>query len=467
MSKRSKELIEKRVKLHADATELLKKGAAMTAEDRANFDKMMADVDSLKDDITREERAEAVEAELRSTTRPQEDPIGAPTNGNPNVAAVAEYRQVLRRHRCVASNLEEVFRNGSGAALEKISPASRAIVQKLESRWWEAFRNHLMIKPNSGQTLRAEDAAVLAGEAPEYRDLGVGTGSAGYTIPQGFVYNVETAMKFYGEMLQAGDIMDTATGQDLPWPTQNDTAVSGEQIDENTQVNKQDLSFGRAVFKAFKYSTKMIPISMELLQDTAFDLESYVTEQFAIRLGRILNTKFTTGAGTTEPQGIVTGATSGVAAAVGSAGNTGGSETGANTIGTADLTELEYSVDRAYRRGAAYMMHDTTEKYLKELLDKYGRPLWRPGMTSGAPDSINGYSYFINNDMAQLGASNKTVLFGQLKKYKIRRVKELIVLKLVERFADYGQIALLGFARYDGQLLDAGTHPVKYLVQHS
>lgn len=80
---------------------------------------------------------------------------------------------------------------------------------------------------------------------------------------------------------------------------------------------------------------------------------------------------------------------------------------------------------------------------------------------------INGYPYYVNNDMATIGASNKTVLFGQLKKYKIRRVKELSVVKLVERFADYGQIALLGFARYDGNLLDAGTHPVKYLVQHS
>jgi HK97 family phage major capsid protein len=67
--------------------------------------------------------------------------------------------------------------------------------------------------------------------------------------------------------------------------------------------------------------------------------------------------------------------------------------------------------------------------------------------------------------MATLATGNKTVLFGQLKKYKIRRVKELAILRLVERFADYGQIALIGFARYDGNLLDAGTKPVNYLKQ--
>lgn len=78
-----------------------------------------------------------------------------------------------------------------------------------------------------------------------------------------------------------------------------------------------------------------------------------------------------------------------------------------------------------------------------------------------------GYPYYVNMDMATIAASAKTVLFGQLKKYKIRRVMGMRVLRLVERFADYGQIALIGFARYDGNLLDAGTHPVKYLVQHS
>jgi HK97 family phage major capsid protein len=450
MSKKAKELREKRAKLHADATEILKKDQ-MTAEDRTNFDKMMAEIDVMKGDIDREERAEALELELRQTTKPPEGQVGE--QGTPEkVAAVREYRSALKRHGVTA--------------IDKIQPASRAIVDQMNSRWWDSFRSYLRSEP--GQPISPEERSVLEGRDPEFRDMGIGTGSeGGYFVPAGFVYNVDTAMKFYGQMLEAGDIMDTATGNSLPWPTQNDTAVSGEQIDENTQVNKQDLNIGRVVFGAFKYSTKMIPISLELLQDSAFDLESYVTDQFAVRLGRILNTKFTTGAGTTEPNGIITAATSGVAAAVGSSGNTGGSETGANSIGTTDLTELEHSVDRSYRKGAAFMMHDSTEKYLKELLDKYGRPLWRPGVSSGAPDTINSYPYYVNNDMAQIGASNKTVLFGQLKKYKIRRVKELRVMKLVERFADYGQIALLGFARYDGNLLDAGTHPVKYLVQHS
>jgi HK97 family phage major capsid protein len=238
----------------------------------------------------------------------------------------------------------------------------------------------------------------------------------------------------------------------------------GEIVGEGQQVSTQDVSVGHIMFGAFKFSTKMVKVSLELMQDSAFDMENFLADNFGQRLGRILNTKFTLGVGTTEPLGIITAATAGPTA-VGSSTNTGGSETGGTSIGTTDLVELEHSVDPAYRRGARYMMHDLTLKKIKELLDKYGHPIWLPGIAAGAPDTILGYPYSINNDMATIAVNAKTVAFGRLDKYLIRRVKDLAVLRLVERFADYGQVAFIGFARYDGNLLDAGTRPVKYLAQ--
>ena len=100
MSKRSNELREKRAKLHADATEILKK-QDLTAEDRSTFDRMMADVDVMKADIDREERAEAIDKELRDTKRPPEAPIGEPGDKR---SAVREYRNVLQRHRCAGNS---------------------------------------------------------------------------------------------------------------------------------------------------------------------------------------------------------------------------------------------------------------------------------------------------------------------------------------------------------------------------
>jgi HK97 family phage major capsid protein len=299
-------------------------------------------------------------------------------------------------------------------------------------------------------------------------------------VPQGFVYDVETALKAYGQMFESSRIFDTATGQPLPYPTANDTSVSAELVAEAAQVSVGDVSIGSLTFNAWKYSTKMVKASIELVQDSAFDMERYLIEQFAVRLGRKLNHDFTLGTGSSQPNGIVTAIvanngtpqTWGVGSgpgiplvAAGSSANTGGGETGATSIGSDDLMNLEHSVDRAYRKNGAYMMADSTLRAIKTVKDKYGRPLWQPGISAGVPDKINGYPYWVNEDLAAVATGNITVLFGDLSKYLIRRVKEMGVLRLVERFADYGQIAFLGFARYDGNLLDAGSHPVNYLKQ--
>lgn len=333
--------------------------------------------------------------------------------------------------------------------------------------------------------LTAEERSILRSDrGSELRAMGTGGegaypgASAGFFAPVGFVRQIESAMKYFGPML-AGDgtgrdglptIMDTDTGAPLPWPTDNDTAVTGERIGENQPVNTADVSVGMINFGAYKYSSKLVKVSLELLQDSAFDLESWLAMKFGERTGRIVNTECTvgTGSGDDMPQGIVTAAAL-AGTAVGSAGNDGSG--GANTIGSDDLVTLEHSVDPAYRRGAGYMLHDTTIAAFKKIKDQNGRPIWQPGLAAGAPDTINGYPYFANNDMDQLQSATgnspvqtkKTLLFGQLSKYTIRRVRQMSVMRLSERFADYGQVAFLLFSRYDGKLLDAGTNPVKYL----
>ena len=288
-------------------------------------------------------------------------------------------------------------------------------------------------------------------------------------------------------MLLTSEIMDTATGQPLPYPTDNDTTIMGELVGEGQQVSDKDVTISQVLFGAWKFSSKMVKISLELMQDSAFDMESYLKKKLAIRIGRIYNNQFTVGTGTNAPNGIVTavvaacgtpsttpwtGANNGYGIpliAAGASGNDGGAETGGTSIGSADLDNLEHTVDPLYRRGAAYMFHDQTLRRIKILIDKYGRPLWKPSVASSEPDQINGYSYYINNDMTPVPATattnQNTVLFGQLDKYVIRRVKELGIITLRERFADYGQLALIGFSRADGQLLDAGTHPICYLQQ--
>lgn len=415
---KARQLREQRAKVVADAQALIPAdGTALTPEVRTKFDNLMNDAETLKGDIDRIEAAEAAAAEVRGN-RPPEQAVSKKLSNDP------EERK--KQHEA-------------------------------------AFRSY-MIAGEAG--LSVEEREIMR----EYRDMATGGGNAlqgaggGYLVPVGFSGEIEKAMKWYGGMLQAGRIVPTDSGQPLPWPTDNDTGTVGELVGEGVQVSTADVSLSNLTLNAYKFSTKMVKVSFELLQDSAFDLNSYLQEKFSDRLGRILNTKFTLGTGVNEPKGLIPAASAGPTA-TGSATNDGSAATGANSIGTQDVDELEHSVDKAYRVGSAFMANDSTVKAFKKLLDKYGRPIWQVGVASAAPDTLNGYPIYTNNDMAAIATTNKTLAFGQLQKYLIRRVRGIYVLRLQERFADYGQVAFIGFARYDGNLLDAGTHPVKYLVQ--
>ena len=127
-----------------------------------------------------------------------------------------------------------------------------------------------------------------------------------------------------------------------------------------------------------------------------------------------------------------------------------------------DLVDLTHSVDPAYRAGAKFMMNDSSLKVVRKLKDSQNRPLWEPSVQAGVPDSLLGFPVVTNQDVATMAANAKSILFGRLDKYKTRIVKDVTILRLVERFAENLQVAFLLFMRADGALLDAGTNPVKY-----
>lgn len=287
----------------------------------------------------------------------------------------------------------------------------------------------------------------------EYRAQSVGTDSAGgYTVPEGFVANLEKAKLHFGGMNQVASIVRTAEGNQLPWPTVNDTGNAGVLLGENTQVAEQDVVFGEKVFNAYKYSSKLVRVSQELLEDSAFDMASELGSMLGERLGRILNTQFTTGTGSAQPNGIVTASTLGVTAA------------GAAAITFDEIIDLEHSVDVAYRMGAKYMLADATLKLVRKLKDSDLGYIWNRA-DAGAPAMLNGYEYVVNNDMPAATTGLKSVLFGDMTKYKIREVNSIRIKRLVERYADYDQEGFVAFIRADGELLNAGTNPVKHLIQ--
>lgn len=420
----SKALREQRAKLVSDAQAILRQNEISSA-DRAKFDRMMSDADELKGKIDQMEARAAVDTDLREGRRTGVDRLGARFD---SAADREHYRDFMN-----------FVRTGEVSSRMKRAPEQR-----------------------TDQAAGSQSISYTAGAA------------GGYFVPAGFVYEVDTATKFYAPLMDgsAFRVMETATGAVLPFPTNNDTGNEAATLAENTQAVEQAITLGQQTFGAYKYTSNIVKVSLELLQDSAFDLDSYLTDLFGIRFGRGYENAFTNGpGGGNAPTGILTALNTldlPEIIAQGSNANSGNAgDTGANSIGTVDLTELEHAVDPSYRRSGKWMFHDQTLRQLKQLLDKFGRPIWLPGIAVNAPDTLYGYPYVINQSMPQIAPNAVTVLFGNLQKFVIRKVRDMQVIRLVERYADYGQVGFIAFSRVDSNLVDAGTHPIQQLIQHS
>jgi HK97 family phage major capsid protein len=353
--------------------------------------------------------------------------------------------KITREERLLNTEKELEKRDYSGAGVP--NPEERGNVdEKKEREYRTAFNKHLMY---GNQGLDARELSLLA----EKRALAAGTpGAGGYTVPQGFLNELIQAQKAYGGMREVSRILNTASGNPLPVPTTNTTAQLGAILAENAAATTQDPVFSQITFGAYKFTSNIVLVPIELMQDSAFDLESFIRAEFANRIGRITNQYFTTGNGTSQPQGVVTGATIGKQ---GTAGQT-------TSVIFDDLIDLIHSVDPAYRSNAKFMFHDSTLKALKKMKDGQQRPLYLPGLALNEPDTINGYAYQINQDMPQMAVSAKSILFGAFNNFVIRDVMDIQVTRFGEKFMDSGQIGFVAFSRADSKLLNAGTNPIAF-----
>lgn len=357
---------------------------------------------------------------------------------------------------------------------------NRENTEKLESRFAEidAQTSHVDARGEvadvrtAGEYRKAYEAWIRSGitgvtaeqrtllEA-NFRALQTDTGAAGgYTVPDGFWAKVTETMKYFGGARMLAEIVSTSSGNPLPWPTNDDTSNTGEILEEGSAVSEQDVTFGQKTLGAYTASSKMIRVSNLLLQDTGVDIEGFLARRAGERIGRIQNTRLTTGTGASQPQGYITAATTGKTTA------------GATAILYTELVDLIHSVDAAYRAGGncKWSMHDLILAYVRKIKDDsggagVGRPIWEPSVQAGVPDLLLGYPYVINNDMAStVATTNKTMSFGDHSAgYVVRTVNGGTMSRLTERYAEYLQTAFFGYERFDGLAQDTSAY--KLLVQ--
>lgn len=394
------------------------------------------------DEATRAERAAALDA-AEQRTREQGNNQGGNAGGNHG-----EQRQRPAGDRAAVA-LQAWLRAGEG---QEISAEHRAACQELG------------VNPNTreiGLNLRNNYGAPAwcvggnQGRREVRAGLDVGTSGAGQeTIPQGFLAELDRKMLAFGGPRAVCNVIRTASGNNLPVPKVDDTSNTGVLLAEATTIGTSiDPTFSAVTLGAYKFSSKAVLVSAEILQDSAFNMASLVASLLGERLGRIMGAYNTTGTGSSQPQGIVNGSAAGVTAA------------SATAIAADELFGLVHSVDPAYRLGGAcgWMMNDNVLLMIRKLKDTTNQYLWQPGLSQGVPDRLAGYPVTINQHMDVTPATtDKVMLFGDFTHFTIRDVAEIRFRRLDERYADTDQVGFVAFARMDSKMIQSAA--IKHLV---
>ncbi len=323
-----------------------------------------------------------------------------------------------------------------------VKPTAEASQDELYARSFETFIRRGASALDSDGT-----RALSAGQVTENRAAAEGTNSAGgYLVPTVLLQRMVEVQKAYGGIATLADELTTDTGNPLVWPSNDDTSNVGAIVAENTQLSEQDFTFGQIPIGAYLYTSKIVRVSVQLLQDSLFDLNAFIPRKFGQRLGRAQAAHFVSGDGTTQPQGLLTGL---------SVGTTMGT---ASTLKYDDLVNLEHSVNPAYRDGgnAQYVFSDTALAAIRKVKDNNNRPIWTPTFAVGMASTINGWTYKIDNSMPNMTAGNWPIAFGDFREaYIVRRVAGASILRLTERYADYLQVGFLAFSRTDARVQNA------------
>lgn len=380
------ELRERRAKAWETAKAFLdsKRGTdgLISAEDTAVYEKMEAEVVSLGKEIDRLERQQAIDLEL---AKPINSPILSKptTNGEQKTGrATDEYRQAF----------------------------------------WKAMRSK-----NSFEVQNA---------------LQIGTDSeGGYLVPDEFERTLIEALEEENIFRQLAKVITTSSGdKKIPVVASKGTA---SWVDEEGVIPESDDAFGQVTIGAYKLAT-MIKVSEELLNDSIFNLETYIAREFARRIGAKEEEAFFVGDGSGKPTGIFNA--------------TGGAELGITTSSATAITldeimDLFYSLKAPYRKKAVFTMNDATVKLIRKLKDGSGQYLWQPSVQAGQPDTILNRPVKTSTYVPTVAASAKTIAFGDFSYYWVADRQGRAFQRLNELYAVTGQVGFKATQRVDGKLI--------------
>ena len=351
----------------------------VSAEDAARYDKMENDVVNLGKEIDRLERQQQLDVELsKPTTSPITEMPGAI-----NLAA-----------------------EKSGRASDTYHKA-----------FWDSIRHKNFIDVKNA--------------------LSVGTDAdGGYLVPDEFEKQLIDKLQEENFFRSLATVIHTSGERKIPVVTGHGEA---SWMEENGLYPDSQDTFGQLSIGAYKLGTA-IRVSEELLNDSVFDLESYIAGEFARRIGTKEEEAFLIGDGKSKPTGVFPSAEVGVTAT-------------SATITFDEIIDLYHSLRTPYRRKAVWLLNDSTIKALRKVKDTTGNYIWQPSVTAGTPDTILNRPCYSTSFAPELAVGNRPVLFGDFSYYWIADREYRSFKRLNELYAANGQIGFLASQRVDGMLM--------------
>ena len=351
----------------------------LSAEDDATYSAMEQDLNDLSNEIRRMERKDAIEAELNK-------PVGTPIKETPE----------------------------KPNADEKKGRASNA--------YKEDFGRHLRGKAAIHNVLS---------ESPD--------ADGGYLVPEEFERQIISGLDEANVIRSIAKVITTHHDRKIPVAVGHSAAT---WTAENAAFTESNPTFGQKQIDAFKL-TDLIRVSVELLQDSEFDLEDYIANEFSRAFGAAEEEAFCVGTGTNQPTGIFTanGGTVGVTAA------------SATAITVDEAISLVYALKSPYRRNAKFLMNDATVSLLRKLKDNNGAYLWQPSVQAGQPDKLLGYDLYTSPYVPTVASGALAIAFGDFQNYWIGDRAGRTVQRLNELYATNGQIGYVATERVDGKVI--------------
>ena len=272
--------------------------------------------------------------------------------------------------------------------------------------------------------------------------LSEGTDSeGGYLVPDEYEKTLVEALEEENIFRKLAHVINTSSGdRKIPVVASKGSA---SWVDEEGTITDSDDAFNQVSIGAYNLGT-LIKVSNELLNDSVFNLESYISKEFARRVGSKEEDAFFNGNGTGKPVGIFNA--------------TGGAEVGvtaasATAITADEIIDLFYSLKAPYRKNAVWILNDATIKAIRKLKDNNGNYLWQPSLTAGTPDTILGRPVYTSSYVPTIAAGAKTIAFGDFSYYWIADRAGRNFKKLTELYAANDQTGFVATQRVDGKLI--------------